>query len=162
MDSTASRLPLSSISGYPAITPRAPAFVIAAVQCSRKFSRNVRSDSSMAPRSKPLVGPLCAGKSVSSATVFPVQRRHILELRARWLRRFWNKDKDPRYRILRYDPSVAYTQGRFSWPSHPADQIIDAFFDGSFGIKICGCNATTPVPANQRNKFLAAISSQNR
>src|SRR5437870_4720460 len=58
----------SSTSGYPAITPSAPDFVIAACQGGRKFSRSERSESSMAPRSRPLVGSLCVGKSVISAT----------------------------------------------------------------------------------------------
>ena len=58
---------ISSISGYPAMTPRAPALK-AETHGERKVSRRLRSETSMAPRSIPLAGTLWVGKSVISAT----------------------------------------------------------------------------------------------
>ena len=40
---------------------------MAPIQGGIKFSRKERSDTSIAPRSRPLEGSLCVGKSVSTA-----------------------------------------------------------------------------------------------
>jgi hypothetical protein len=50
-----------SMAGYVAITPKAPQPLIPASHGGRKTSRNMRSEISIAPRSRPLTGWLCPG-----------------------------------------------------------------------------------------------------
>src|SRR5436853_3270372 len=104
----------SSTSGYPAITPSAPDFVIAACQGGRKFSRSERSESSMAPRSRPLVGSLCVGKSVIilAQRLCPGRRCLRPALPVRYFPRFGNRDKGLPCRLLRFAPSLGRGRAR--------------------------------------------------